>query len=363
MKILYFLDAMIFGGAAKKTTMIANELVRRGNEVSIVTDTSRPIGFKLDDAIRVIPLYDEGQARGNRFFKLARKLRRVRSIVKSVDPDVVVSVLPHVSFYVKLSLVGLRVPVVFSDETSFARKDSRFVHFIRHRFYNIADAVVVLTENDVKLLGRNIPKKVAIHNPVACPEYDSALNPKEKTILAIGPLKEWDIKGFDLLFKAFQPLARVYPEWKIVIAGDAKEPYTTKVEEMIKASDLENRVDLLGFRTDIYSVMAKSSIFALSSRVEGFSLSLVEAQSQGCACVAFEDHGVINEVSCGGKGVLLVKDGDVEGFTRQLEKLMESPEERKRLSEEGRIVVSEYGIDKIVTYWEELFLRISGIYR
>lgn len=358
MKILYFLDTMQFGGAAKKTTMIANELVRRGNEVFIVTDTSMAIGYKLDETIQLIPLYADGQTLENRFFKVVRKMKRVRSIVKSVNPDVVISVLPHVSFYVKIALLGVRVPIVFSDETSFARKDSHFVHFLRHRFYNVADAVVVLTENDVKLLGKNIPKKVAIHNPVACPEYESALNSKEKTILAIGPLQEWYIKGFDLLFKAFQPLARVYPEWKIVIAGDAKEPYTTKVEEMIKVSNLEKRVDLLGFRTDIYSVMAKSSVFALSSRVEGFSLSLVEAQSQGCACVSFENHGVINEVSCGGKGVLLVKDGDVEGFTRQLEKLLESPEERKRLSEEGRTVVSAYGIDKVVTQWENLLVGL-----
>lgn len=359
MRILYFLDTMQFGGAAKKTTMIANELSRRGHDVSVVTDINMPIGFTLKDSINLIPLYEERQ-HGNRALKMLRKLRRVRGLVKTNAPDIVVSVLPHVSFYVKVALAGMRVPVVFSDETSFARKDSRIVHFIRHRFYNLADAVVVLTENDVKLLGKNIPRKVAIHNPVACPVYDKDNTAKEKSILAIGSLKEWDIKGFDLLFKAFQPLSASFPDWNIAIAGDAKEPYLSKVMGMIKDCKLEGRVELLGYQSDIFKVMARSSIYALSSRIEGFSLSMIEALSQGCACVAFENYGVINEVSCGGKGVLMVNDGDVEGFSKQLRKLMESPEERKRLAEEGLSVVSSYSLDKIVTQWENLFFRLSG---
>ena len=170
MKILYFIDAMYFGGAAKKTTTIANELSRRGNEVSIVTDTNFPFGFQLEPSIKVISLYDHQSSQRNRLIKVIKKLKRVRSIVSIVKPDVVISVLPHVSFYVKVALLGKKTPIVFSDETSFARKDTRMVHFIRHCFYNTADAVIVLTENDVRLLGMNIPQKVAIHNPVLYPQ-------------------------------------------------------------------------------------------------------------------------------------------------------------------------------------------------
>ena len=359
MKILYFLDTMQFGGAAKKTTMIANELVRRGNVVSIVTDTSMTIGFKLDDTIQLIPLYADGQAQGNRFLKLFRKLRRVRNIVKSVDPDVVVSVLPHVSFYVKIALIGMKIPIIFSDETSFARKDTRFVHFIRHYFYNLADSVVVLTENDVKLLGDNIPKKVAIHNPVVCPVYRDSYLEKKKTILAIGPLKEWGIKGFDLLFYSFSLVAAEFPDWNIWIAGEDSEPYKSQVCKLILNFGLESRVDLLGHRSDIISVMAKSSIYALSSRVEGFSLSLVEAMSQMCACVAFENHGVIEEVTCGGKGTIIVKDGDVHVFSNALRHLMSDESYRLGLAQEGQNCIHKYGLKTIVDKWTDVIEKVK----
>lgn len=360
MKILYYMDAMHFGGAAKKTTTIANELSRRGHDIFFVTDTNYRIGYTLEDGIQVIPLYEENRTKGNRLFKVLRKLKRVRYIVAAQKPDVVITVLPHVSFYVKVSLWGKKTPIVFSDETSFARKDSCLVHFIRHRFYNTADAVVVLTENDVKLLGKNIPRKVAIHNPVICPQYNGDYASKEKIVLAIGPLKEWGIKGFDLLIKAFKPLANTFPEWKIAIAGDDKEPYKAKVVELIKESELEGRVDILGYRSDIFDLMAKSSVYAMSSRVEGFSLAMVEAISQGCVCVAFANHGVMNEVSCGGKGVMIVDDGNVDAFSQALAQLMADERLRKSMAEEGNVCVKEYSLGAIVDKWESLLRRLTA---
>lgn len=359
MKILYFMDAMHFGGAAKKSTTIANELSRRGHQVLFVTDTHYKIGYPLESAIHVIPLYDKGRNHSNRLTKFLNKLKRVGNIVSTEKPDVVISVLPHVSFYVKIALLGKRIPIIFSDETSFARKDSRFVHFIRHHFYNTADAVVVLTENDIRLLGKNIPKKVAIHNPVVCPPYKEDYESKEKTILAIGSLKEWDIKGFDLLFKAFMPIAKSFPEWKLAIAGDDREPYKAKVVEMIRETGLDGRVDLLGYRSDIFDLMAQSSVYALSSRIEGFSLALVEALSQGCACVAFANHGVMEEVTCGGKGVLIVEDGDVDSFSYALKQLMNDEILRKDMAKQGASCVNEYSLNAIVDKWEQLFKKLS----
>ena len=149
-----------------------------------------------------------------------------------------------------------------------------------------------------------------------------------------------------------------FPGWKISIAGDDKEPYKSEVAEMIKANGLEGCVELLGYRSDIFDLMAKSSIYAMSSRVEGFSIALVEALSQGCACVAFANHGVMKEVSCGGKGVLIVGDGDVNAFSNALKQLMADEGLRKKMADDGKLCVKEYALDAIVDKWEALFDRL-----
>ena len=40
-------------------------------------------------------------------------------------------------------------------------------------------------------------------------------------------------------------------------------------------------------------IYRSAEIFALPSRVEGFPLVLVEAMSQGCACVSFSMQGAV----------------------------------------------------------------------
>lgn len=358
MNIVFVIDTMHSGGAAKKISLIAGELAERGYKVTILTDMSQGCIYNLNSHIILRHFYNSEISR-NRFTKLWGKLKRIRGIVKDLSPDVVVSVLPHVSFYVKIALSGMRIPIVFSDETSFARKDKKFVAFVRHCFYNVADAVVILTENDRKLLGWNIPQKVVIHNPVVCPLWKNDFSHKKKIILGIGALCEWNVKGFDLLFKSFALLKDKYSDWSIWLAGDDSVPYRHIVYDKAVAEGIEDRVKFLGLRPDIYNVMAEATIYALSSRVEGFSLSMVEAISQGCACVAFDNHGVVREVSCGGKGVEIVEDGNIDAYAYAIEKLIRDEEYRIQSVMNGKSIIDNYSIEMIVDKWEELFISLK----
>lgn len=359
MRILFFIDTIQSGGAAKKTSLIASELARRTHEIYVITDTEKQSIYEFDCRVKFVPLCNS-MFKSSRMLRLLGKMKMIRTIVRDLHPDLVITILPHVSFYVKVALIGLKVPIIFSDETSFARKDRLMISFIRRVFYNVADAVVILTENDKQILGKNIPKKVVINNPVVFPPYLGSLSDKKKEILAIGSSREWYIKGFDLLFKAFSPLVSKFPDWKLVIAGDASEPYYQEVLNMVKNEGIEDSVRFLGLRSDIFDVMDGASIYALSSRAEGFSLSLIEAMSQKCACVAFDNHGVINEVSCGGKGVVIVKDGEVNDFSSALDRLMSDCDFREELTIQSEECLNRYLLNNIVVQWEDLCYSLCG---
>ena len=164
------------------------------------------------------------------------------------------------------------------------------------------------------------------------------------------------IKADNLIFRYDEESEKnILDNLNIEIAGDDKEPYRKQVLKFASKENISNQVHFLGFRSDIYDIMRRSSIYALSSRVEGFSLSLIEAISQGCACVAFENYGVINEVSCDGKGVLIVKDGDIDMFAESLKKLMMDQNLRVKLANEGVSCLKQYDIVSIVDRWENTF--------
>ena len=358
MKVLYYIDNMPFGGAARKLCLIANELINREIQVYIATNTHNGIGFPLSEKVAVLELYAKDAYSKGRFSRLWNVLKRSRQIAKDVRPDVIVTIIPHVTLDVKIATIGLGIPTIFSDETSFARKDNRIDHFIRHWFYRFGDAITLLTHNDAKILGGKYPQKVVIHNPLVYSKFTGE-NTRENTILAIGPLEEWEIKGFDLLLLAFANLSSKYPEWKIKIAGKIEDKGLAKLQQEIIRLNLEGKVEFLDFCPHIDEVMQKASIFALSSRIEGFSLSLVEAISQGCACIAFDNYGVISEVTDGGKGTIIIKDGDIGAYSEELEKLVVSEQLRNKLVREGESIIDKYKIESIVDQWESLFNKLK----
>lgn len=358
MKVLYYINGLHFGGAARKLCLIANELANRGIQVTIATNTYTGIGFPLSDKIKVVGLYPEDAYTNGRLSRIWAVMSRARRFAKSESPDIIVTIIPHITLDVKIATIGLGIPTIFSDETSFARKDNRIDHLIRHWFYRFGDAITLLTHNDAKILGKKYPQKVVIHNPLVYSKFTGE-NTRENTILAIGPLMEWEIKGFDLLLQAFANLSSKYPDWKIQIAGKTDNKGLAKLQQEIIRLNLEGKVEFLDFCPQIDKIMQKASIYALSSRIEGFSLSLVEAISQGCACIAFDNYGVISEVTDGGKGTIIVKDGDLETYSDNLEKLVASELLRNKLVKEGESIIDKYKVESIVDQWESLFNKLK----
>lgn len=358
MRILVFIDSLLNGGAARKVSLLTAEFIKKGHDVTLAACTAPNGLYAFDSRINHINL-DEGMTkRGSMMWRVLHRMRLIRKIVIAEDPDIILSILPHVSFQVKLGTLFLNKPIVFSDETSFARKEDKLTHYIRWRFYRFADSVVLLTHNDEQLLGKKYPQKTVIYNPLGYSILQGE-EKREKSILAIGATRLWSVKGLDLLIKAWSQIYNKYPDWHIDIYGEREESTERYLHELRESMGVpKNCMIFHGENSSIDEVMRKSSIFALSSRIEGFSLALVEALSQGCPCVAFDSQGVISEVTDNGRGVIIVQDGDVDKYAAALEKLILDKSYRDTLSRQGKKIVEKYCPSVIADQWIELFSQL-----
>ena len=97
-----------------------------------------------------------------------------------------------------------------------------------------------------------------------------------------------------------------------------------------------------------------SSIYAMSSRYEGFGMVLLEAMSYGLPIVSFScPCGPVDLVSTSvGR---LVPVGDIKQLAQKLILLMEDQNLRKELGDNARKEIRQYLQSEIMIKWDSLF--------
>ena len=219
-------------------------------------------------------------------------------------------------------------------------------------WYPRLDVLVTLTEQDrsayEELLGPR-PRIERIPNtarPLGGPEPDLAA----RRILAAGRLAPQ--KGFDLLIAAFEEVVSAHPDWRLRIFG--KGDRHAELKAMIDARGLGDSVELAEATNNLGAAFADASIFALSSRREGFPLVLLEAMSKGLAVVSFDCPTGPADVIDDHENGLLVPLGDTSALAAALRELIEDEPLRRRLGAAAATSAREYGMDAVGPRWEAL---------
>jgi mannosyltransferase len=136
-------------------------------------------------------------------------------------------------------------------------------------------------------------------------------------------------KGTDLFVEAMCALLPRYPDFSAVIVGAITPDQTAFADDLkarIKAAGLQSRIVISG-ELSIETVerwYQRLTIYAFTSRNEGFGLTLIEAMSVGAALVASRAGAAELVVEDGDTGVL-VPPGDVDVLVAALEPLMRDP--------------------------------------
>lgn len=103
-------------------------------------------------------------------------------------------------------------------------------------------------------------------------------------VLSVGELNE--NKNHRVVIEALPNLPKNI-HYVICGIGGLREEY----ERLAKKLLIEDRVHLLGYRTDIIRIMKSSDMFVFPSRREGLSVALMEAMACGLPCVVSDIRG------------------------------------------------------------------------
>jgi glycosyltransferase involved in cell wall biosynthesis len=141
-----------------------------------------------------------------------------------------------------------------------------------------------------------------------------------------------------------------------LIVGDG--PDRSLISAAIAEAGLTDRVELLGDRSDVPNLLARSDIFVLATHSEGMPLALLEAMAEGLPVVASAVGGM-PEIIQDGKNGLLVPAGNPVALARALHRLMMDADLRSRLGSAARRTIAEhYDLERFRSQHVELLQRL-----
>lgn len=120
--------------------------------------------------------------------------------------------------------------------------------------------------------------------------------------------------------------------WRLRLVGDG--PMLVEAQGLAASLGVASRVEFLGARSDVASLLASSDIFVLASRFEGLPISILEAMRAGLPVVA-SDVGGVPELVDSQSGIR-VPVSDSPALASALAGLLSDPEGRVRMGDNGR---------------------------
>lgn len=160
-------------------------------------------------------------------------------------------------------------------------------------------------------------------------------------LLMVGRLA--DGKGFSDLLAAIDRLPT--DDLSVYLVGDG--PQRDAIEREIERRDLQARVSLLGYRSDVPSIMAACDVFVLPSYREGTPRVITEAMASGLPVVSTDIAGIPEQVADGESGYL-IRPGDVDALANRLERLIDSRERRQSFGRAGRDRVERFSATQML---------------
>ncbi|NJQ01330.1 glycosyltransferase family 4 protein [Streptomyces zingiberis] len=278
--------------------------------------------------------------------------RRIAEHLRSVEADVVVGTRPGLN--VHIARETRRGPVLVGQEHLTLDSHSTALRAQLARVYPRLDAVTTVTEADAASYRRRLRLPGvhvgAVPNSVPEPRVAPA-DGSGKCVVAAGRLAR--VKRYDLLVRAFATVVESRPDWRLRIYGGGAEK--ERLRSLIDRLGLYNHVLLMGPAHPLDPEWAKGSIAAVTSSLESFGMTIVEAMRCGLPVVATDcPHGP-GEIIDNGVDGRLVPPGDADAVATALLELINDDALRERMGRAAARGSARFDPSRVACRYETLF--------
>lgn len=308
----------------------------------------RPYKEELKDSIKKLKLISIVKYLFKNAKLLMLKYSENIKFIKNINSDYIITTRDFhnklVGKYAKDNIIKI------ATEHNHHNNNSRYIKKVITSLKNI-DYFVVVSE-DLKEFYKNkigdtkclyIPN--VIDNIYDKPKYNTNYN-----LVSVGRFSKE--KAFEDLIEVIGIVKKDIPNIHLNLVGDGKlkNDITNKIESL----DLKENIKLCGYlsQSEIKKVMLESSLYVMTSLTESFGLVLIEANSYGIPCIAFDSASGAKQIIENKE--LLISNRDKEKMAKLIVKLLKDKDKLQAYGKEAYNNCQKYLLVNVKKKWLDL---------
>ncbi len=298
---------------------------------------------------------------------LSRQAHRARTRLARQLRSEGIAIAQACDFYSNLTLIPtarwVRVPVVIGSHVQLGDLLTRAQFSAQQAAFWMCDRVVCNSRAAAKsLTEKGLPKsKIAlIPNGLTRDAFvqTAPVLPRNHATLRVGFIARMNhpVKNHAGFLRTAARLAHKLPKVEFVLVGDGF--LRASLELQVEQLGLAGRVQFLGERLDVATVLEKLDVSVVFSHSESLPNVILESMAAGVPVIATQVGGNPEVVSDGETG-LLVGAGNEEELAVAIERLLTQPALWQKCSRQALdLVKSRFRIEDIAKQYEELYLEL-----
>lgn len=357
-KVMQIMPEFGLAGAEIMVENLSIALAEDGFDICVVSlyDYHSAITDRLES--ENIPVFYLGKKQG---FDI-KIIYQLYKLLKKEKPDVVHThryILPYVIPALVFSKVKTRIHTIHNIAEKEVGKLQRKINYFFYKYCKVIPVSIsplvrrsvikeyTFTENQSPMIYNGIDLEKCIQKKTYIPENDII------NILHIGRFSEQ--KNHMMLIESFKIVHNNRPNTslKLIGSGELEKVIKDKVREL----NLDDCVEFLGLKTDVFPYLNKADIFILPSLWEGMPITLIEAMATGLPIVATNVGGVPDMIEDNNTGFLV--ETNKEQISETLLKLINDKELRERIGNATKVASKRFSAKEM----KEKYAKLYGDFR
>ena len=362
MKICFFLGGFFQNGGIGRVVSILTNCFVNDPETDITAlcyfNPHKELFYKITPDVHLVYFLNTYQSMGS--LMLSGGWRKLKNYLKENDIDVLIACGALFFPISTLACKGIKTKCICWEHSDPEGNNDHMGQSLARKYgIKRSDLNVVLTKRSMRIYKEKYKamNTVQIYNPVDPKIVENAkgYNADNHKIISVGRLTYQ--KNFETAVEVASRVLPQHPDWEWDVFGQGED--MDRLVELTIEKGIEKQMHFRGQVSNLYEKYSDYSLMVMTSRYEGFPMTLLEGMGNGLPLVSFDIPTGPDEIINDGENGFLIKAFDLEAMENKMNLIIDNRDLRERFARESLKRTTVFSAEKILQAWKEKLTKIT----